>query len=86
MVAQRHGVVVHHVESHVKGFPALDVRENSALIDVAAIQQQQFLRVVVGATAADVVGLVGHVRQPVVVGTGRRVHQRPVDIGGLHDG
>ena len=25
VVAQGHGVVVHHVESHVKGFPALDV-------------------------------------------------------------
>ena len=56
------------------------------MIDIAAIQQQQFLRVVVGATAADIVGLVGHVRQPVVVGTRRGTYQRPVDIRRFYDG
>ena len=69
MIAQCYGIVIHLVERRIHGLSATDIRQDSALIDVATIEQQQFPGIVVFASSAYVVGLIGNIGQPIVVRT-----------------
>ena len=86
VVAQRHCIVFHLVERDIDGLAQLKVGDGGALVEVAAVEQQEPFFPVGSAVAADVLHLVGDVGQPVVDGVGGGVDNVAVDVGGFDEG
>ena len=70
VVTQCHRIVFHLVERDIDGFALLQVGDGGALVEVAAVEQQQTLFLVISAVTADVLHFVGNVGQPIVDGVG----------------
>ena len=70
VVAQSHRIVFHLVERDIDGFALLQVGDGGALVEVAAVEQQQTFFFVCPAMTADVLHLVSNVSQPVVYRVG----------------